>query len=274
MVYNRSDIPLVKEENIKLISDHVPTHLKPDNDDKFGSYLAGLIDGDGSFSKCAAHIAFNELDASLAYYIKKRIGYGSVSRLKSKNDIVLTITKQEGLKTLLNLINGKLRTQSKCDSVFKYILNDNIVFLKEEFILNSSENLDNHWLAGFLDAEGSFKVKSIENFVSSGVTSMELRLNLQVYQKQRMLLYLIKYKFGGIISYSNNEETYYYSSTSFGSAKKVIDYLDKYHMLSNKHIDYLKWRKVYHIIQKKERLTPKEKARILKIESSMNSYSK
>ena len=36
-------------ENIKNISIHVPTHLKPLNDEQFGHYLAGLIDGDGHF---------------------------------------------------------------------------------------------------------------------------------------------------------------------------------------------------------------------------------
>ncbi len=32
-------------ENIKNISIHVPTYLKPLNDEQFGHYLAGLIDG-------------------------------------------------------------------------------------------------------------------------------------------------------------------------------------------------------------------------------------
>jgi cytochrome c/quinol oxidase subunit I/LAGLIDADG DNA endonuclease family protein len=273
---SKSDIFLVKEENLKLISDHVPTHLKPDTDEKFGYYLAGLIDGNGSFSKYAAHIVFHELDASLAYYIKKRIGYGSVSKVKSKNDYILTITKREGLKILLNLVNGKLRSQSKCNAVFKYILNVYVehLNLKEEFKINTSKDLSNHWLAGFLDAEASFKVKCLETVKSSEVKRMEVRLNLQLDQKQRLLLDVIKDKFGGNIAYRDNEETYYYSSTSFGSAKKVIEYLDKYHMLSSKHINYLKWRKVYHLIQGKNHLTPEEQARILKIKSSMKSYSK
>lgn len=36
---------------IKKISVHVPIHLKPQNNTDFGYYLAGLIDGDGHFSK-------------------------------------------------------------------------------------------------------------------------------------------------------------------------------------------------------------------------------
>ena len=60
----------IENENIKLISKHVPKHLKPARKDQFGYYLAGLIDGDGWFSKYAAYIVFYALDASLAYYIK------------------------------------------------------------------------------------------------------------------------------------------------------------------------------------------------------------
>ena len=47
----------------------------------------------------------------------------------------------------------------------------------------------------------------------------------------------------------------YYDSTSMGSAKKIIHYFDKYHLQSKKHIGYLRWRKVYRLIQDKEHLT-------------------
>ena len=80
--------------------------------------------------------------------------FGSVTKVKSQNAYLLTITKREGLQILLNLINGKLRTQSKCDAVYKYILNVYVepLHLKEKFSINTSEDLYNHWLAGFLDA--------------------------------------------------------------------------------------------------------------------------
>ena len=75
-----------RTENVKSISVHVPTHLKPDADDQFGHYLAGLIDGDGHFSnKQHLVLVFNSLDVSLAYYIKKRLGFGNVKKVKNKN---------------------------------------------------------------------------------------------------------------------------------------------------------------------------------------------
>ena len=71
-----------------------------------GSYLAGLIDGDGHFSKAfQLVIAFNELDASLAYFLKEKIGYGNVYRVKNKKALILVISKRKGLLKILNLIN-------------------------------------------------------------------------------------------------------------------------------------------------------------------------
>jgi hypothetical protein len=51
---------------------------------------------------------------------------------------------------------------------------------------------------------------------------------------------MIKDYLGGNIGYRKSKDTYYYGSTSFGSAKKVILHFDKYHLQSRKHISYLR----------------------------------
>ena len=80
------------------------------------------------------------------------------------------------------------------------------------------------------------------------------------------MLILIKDFLGGILGYRKSQDTYYYGSTSFGSARKVIQYFDIYHLQSKKHISYLRWRKVYNLIQNKEHLNEKglNKIRIIK----------
>ena len=83
-------------ENIKKISIHVPKHLKPVSDLEFANYLAGLIDGDGHFSsKQQLVIVFNLSEISLAYYIKERIGYGQVKKVKNKNACLFIISKKK-----------------------------------------------------------------------------------------------------------------------------------------------------------------------------------
>ena len=163
-------------ENIKLISDHIPKHLKPLNNEQLGYYLAGLIDGNGHFSKALQLVlVFSSSDAFLAYYLKERLGYGNVKKVKDKNAYLLVISNKEGMLHVINLINGKLRTGHRFNQVINNILNhtrysdQNLNFTKD-----LSNNFDNHWLAGFSDADASFQIKTIEGITRN---KPEIRLN-------------------------------------------------------------------------------------------------
>lgn len=251
---------VITTENVKPISVHVPTHLKPVNDDQFGHYLAGLIDGDGHFSsKQQLVLVFNSLDASLAYYIKERLGFGSVHKVK--NAIILVIAAIKGMEKVINLINGKIRTENKFNQITNNILNnENYAEFRQKisFKLNLDRDLKNHWLAGFSDADASFQIKVLKR-----KNRTEIRLNFQIDQKKdspaaesrldahdmRRILILIKDFLGGLISYDRLQGDYIYGSSSYGSARKVIKYFDYFHLLSCKHIHYLKWRKSYIRVQ-------------------------
>nr|YP_010714065.1 LAGLIDADG homing endonuclease [Fuscoporia gilva]WDD39628.1 LAGLIDADG homing endonuclease [Fuscoporia gilva] len=91
-----------------------------------------------------------------------------------------------------------------------------------------------------------------------------INLKFQIKFKNKKLLSLIKEYLGGYINYNENEDLYYYETNTFGSAKKIINYFDHYHLLSSKHIYYLKWRKTYVIIQDNNHLTINGFNRILK----------
>jgi hypothetical protein len=271
---------VVNLENVKPISVHVPKHLKPLNDEQFGHYLAGLIDGDGHFSsKQQLVIVFHKLDVSLAYYIKERVGFGSVKKVKNKNAYLLIIAAREGLEKVINLINGKIRTENKFNQITNNILSHpkfcgKTISLK----LNLDIDLKNHWLAGFSDADASFQIKILNrNRCSKPLASatgkskkVEIRLNFQIDQKKDVLLLLIKNFLGGNIGYRKSQDTYYFGSTSFGSAKNCINYFDYFHLLSCKHINYLKWRKAYIIIKNKDHLNKDGIEKIIKLKGTMN----
>jgi len=255
-----------QSENIHKISIHVPKHLKPIGDNEFGHYLAGLIDGDGHFSKALQLIlVFNELDASLAYFIKTKLGYGNIYKVKNKKAIILVVSKRNGLLKILNLINGKIRSENKLNQINNNILVNSYFKSITYFSLNSEIYLNNYWLSGFSDADASFQIKLINR-----KNKIEVRLNFKIDQKKKDLLILIKNFLGGNIGHRKSQDTYYYGSTSFGSAKKVINYFDNYHLLSYKHVNYLKWRKAYIIIQNKDHLTDLGLKKIIKLKKTMN----
>lgn len=261
----------VRSEQVKSVSEHVPKHVKPLNNEQFGHYLAGLIDGDGHFSKIQQLVlVFSTPDAFLAYYVKQKLGYGTIKKVKDKNAYLLTVSNKNGLLSVLNLINGKIRTQHRFNQVINNVLS-NIKYndLDKKFTINSTTDLNNHWLAGFSDADASFQIKVINREARD---KQEIRLNYQIDQKHNILLNIIKDYLGGNIGYIKSQDTYYYGSTSFGSAKKVIQYFDKFNLQSSKHISFLKWRKVYILILCKKHLTEQGLDRILKIKSSINKH--
>jgi hypothetical protein len=106
--------------NLPLISEHVPNHKTDLSDEQFGYFLAGLIEGDGWFGKKQLHIIFAENDASLAYYIKKKIGYGNVYKIKAKKAVRYICKNTTGISVILSLINGKFVSKYKYEQLINH----------------------------------------------------------------------------------------------------------------------------------------------------------
>jgi len=49
------------------------------------------------FLKHTISPVFNELDASLAYFIKSKLGYGNIYKVKNKKAIILVVSNRSGL---------------------------------------------------------------------------------------------------------------------------------------------------------------------------------
>ena len=183
------------------------------------------------------------------------------------------------MEKVINLINGKIRTENKFNQITNNILSHpkfsgKTISLK----LNLDIDLKNHWLAGFSDASATFQIKILNrNRCSNPLASatgkskkVEIRLNFQIDQKKDVLLLLIKNFLGGNIGYRNLLDNYTYNSDSYGSARKIIKYFDSYHLLSHKYLDFLRWRKTYVLLQMENGLTDKDKMRIKKFASKLS----
>ena len=229
---------VVNSEHVKHISKHVPKHLKPLNDEQLGHYLAGLIDGDGHFSNAQKLVVvFSLTDAFLAYYLKEKLGNCNVRKVKNKNAYLLIVSKKEGILNVFGLINGKLRSEKRFSQAIHVLNHGRYGGININFTINSTNDFNNHWLAGFSDADASFQVKIINRTTRN---KPEIRLNYQIDQKNDVLLTKIKSYLGGNVGYRKSQDTYYYGSTNFGSAKSVIEYFNKFNLQSRKHISYLR----------------------------------
>jgi len=65
-------------------------------------------------------IIFSESDITLAYFIKKRIGHGSVYKIKDKKAVRYICKNIKGMSYILFLINGKLVSKPKYEQLIKH----------------------------------------------------------------------------------------------------------------------------------------------------------
>ena len=143
-----------------------------------GAYLAGLLEGDGCIIVPKSHrsakgklnypsiqIVFQLKDFPLCQAIQKQLGYGSINKKKQSAAYILTINSNEGLIHFSNLINGKLRTPK----YHQYCLLIDFLNNKNQELKLIADKIDksslstNSWLTGFIEADGSFQVRTSLN---------------------------------------------------------------------------------------------------------------
>lgn len=252
---------------IQGISKHAPKAKKPRTKEQLGYFLAGLIDADGHIDTLGyIQIVFNQKDVSVAYYIKKVIRYGSIKKIKSKLAYLFTCSHSKGIKIIGDLIRNKLKTMSKIEQFNARLVSKVGGKLTQ---LNSAVVLNNHWLAGFIQGDGSFQIKVLYRQHKT-----EIRLVIQIDQKSDTILKEIQSVFGGYIGYRSSQNTYYYSSVSFSNAVQFIQYLDKYQVMGSRLTIYWVWRKAYLRVQNKTHNTEQGISEIINFKNRMSIIKK
>ena len=248
-------------DELEKISDHLGKRREL-NEEEWGDYLAGLIDGDGWIGENNITIEFNELDASLAYEIKKEIGYGRVYKIEGKRAVRYELRKKEGLIKLMGMINGRLRSEKKVSQL--KMNSKGWIEVKEK---REDNNLRNYWLAGFTEADGSFYINVERSETYREKKSVRLEISIKKIGEEE-LLKKIKEEFkGGSVSYYKKPEIYCYKSLGMKTVRELIGYFDEYKLKSRKYVSYLKLRKVYRMITRGEHLTERGMEKIESIRS-------
>lgn len=275
-----------KQHNIKRLNLSINPSLN--------SYLAGLFEGDGhiwiqkSGSMTIKNhnprfcITFHIKDAPLATKLIRIIEYGHIAYKPQKNACVLTVSEVKGLVKIINLINGELRTP-KINQV--YLLTD---WLNKNHSLNinklpiklGSLNKDS-WLAGFIDANGSFSIQHTK--IENGALKNKISCRLRV--EQRMLDPITNISYYSILSEISNflgcslltrkqlatgREYYTITASSKKSLSIVTSYFSTFPLLSSKFLEYKDWSTAAELIIKDLHLSVESMANIDLLKNNMN----
>uniref|UniRef100_UPI0021158680 hypothetical protein n=1 Tax=Aspergillus sclerotioniger TaxID=319627 RepID=UPI0021158680 len=255
----------------------------------FACYLAGLIEGDGTIvvpntlrspkgkaNYPSIQIVFHLKDLPLALMIQKELGFGSLSRKKGVNAYILTINNYEGILLVISLLNGNMRTP-KIHSLYKLIdfyqiKNINI----EKKPLNNSPLNSNGWLSGFLEADGSFQVRST---LSGKYPKYECKLeisqtqtNHKGFSNQEFLKKIADFFYTKVKETRLNKSSpeYRVRTTNLQGNNQAKNYLIKYPLFGTKYLDSKDWMKVVDLFNHGEHKTELGKQKIINIKSNMN----
>ena len=235
-------------------------------DNKFKGYLAGLFEGDGHIwiqkpGEKKKHnprfcITFGMKNEPLAKKLLELIGSGFIRYKLQDNACVLVVSPVVGLKKVVHLINGELRTPKihQLHSLIDWLNKNHSANITKLPLKNSSLSEDS-WLSGFIDSDGSFSVQhtKLENGAKKRKISCRLRI------EQRILDSITNNSYSPILTDIANflncnlltrnqkatgNEYYALTASSRISLGIIINYLEKYPLYSSKYLDYKDWQTI------------------------------
>lgn len=219
----------------------------------------------------------------LAKKLIQLIGSGFLRYKLQDNACVLVVSDVKGLNKVVHLLNGELRTP-KVDQFYSLIdwLNKNHNKQIAKLPLSVKILLENGWLSGFIDSEGSFSVQytKTENGAKKSKISCRLRI------EQRMLDPITKNSYFKVLTDISNflncnllikkqkstgNEYYTLTASNIMSLNIIINYLDKYPLFSSKFLDYKDWKVIVLLIFENSHYT---KEGVYKTELARNSMNR
>lgn len=223
-------------------------------DNNFLEWLIGFTEGDGSFivnspGSLEFKITQSSKDAAILFFIKKELGFGTVSvQSKVNKTHHFRVRDKEGLRKIINIFNGYLQLKKSIRrfDIFRIAYNS---YYNENINLNINNfdllSLKSSWLCGFTDAEGCFTV-SVFKAETKSYPSVQVRYILS-QQDEKEVLDKLAILLKGCVSYQKSYNGYN-MSVQLTYLQTVISYFSKNQLKTFKYTSYLKWKKIYNLV--------------------------
>lgn len=251
----------------------------------FEQWLVGITDGDGTFFishqnnkwSLVYKIALSRYNLRALFYIKKQLGFGSVTKDNKKGQFFIRDRKTIE-KIILPIFDKYSLLTSKQFNYLKFkqalfILNDisltknekdeKLFLLKSKLIpenyispawnnvnlpLQSINNIKNiitkPWLVGFIEAEGSFYLVSKDNIRIVHGFGLTQKLDSIVLQSIKHILHIPT-----SVKYKSKHNYYILDTTNSRAIENVIDYFSNT-MKGMKSVEYRIWARSYNKYKK------------------------
>lgn len=188
-----------------------------DDNLKFKQWLAGLIDGDGSFLLTKKGYASLEITMDIrdehALQIVKNVYGGSIKLRSNANALRYRLHHKAGLLKIINDVNGHIRNSDRLVQLDKICINYELDLIYPEKL-----TYDNGWLAGFFDADGTVTINK-----------STAQLSITATQRTSELLTPLVDLYGGNVYIDRgSSQSFKWYITKREDILKLIEYFKKY----------------------------------------------
>ena len=261
------------------------------NEDGFWDYLAGLFEGDGSIygkegRKPGFQITFNKKDLPLVKELATKLG-GKINLKKAPNACDLVISDKNSLRKIAMEFNNRMRTPKRWRlNILIDWLNNKEGGNIEKKPMKTGGMGEDGWLAGFIDADGSFyvgytKIREVEG----GLGGKKRRIRNKLTIEQRMEDGRGVGNYEGVMreiaefigvnllirkQKESGREYYRVAGPNINNIEIIMKYLDKYRLLTSKYMDYRDWRIVAELIMEGKHYTEEGLAKVEEVRGRMN----
>lgn len=171
------------------------------NDIKFNEWLAGLIDGDGSFTLTQGKFINCEItvgieDAKMLYQIQNKFG-GSIKLRAGVKAIRYRLQNQADIIKLIHAVNGNIRNSKRIVQFYRACDILGITPLSTLPLTSS-----NAWISGFFDSNGTIHYNLIPPFNTP-------QLIISISNRYLCDIEILKPILGGNISFDKAQNGYF-----------------------------------------------------------------
>ena len=249
-----------------LYMKHKPLHIKRLNK-RFLQWFIGFSEGDCTFHSWfdgktkRAGFSIDQKDPKVLQGIRKSLGFGRV--LPCRDHWRFQVWDRDNLQRLYCLFAGNIVLDRRHLSFQKWTT---FLSFSADFSpplassrriganrFNGSEaiDLENGWLAGFLQADGGFHA-----YVHPSITNIILKVYITQWAEEAALEKIALEIAGGkkglsLLSNSRSERLYNrLEFASESSLQKIMSYLSRYKLSGEKGVNFLRWKRVYGMREK------------------------
>jgi len=217
-------------------------------------WFVGFAEGDGSWqvdTTGRSIFIINQQDPQILYNIKKLVGFGQVNGpYHNKNGSAYyryRVGNLEGTKKLIDIFNGNFVLDKTEERFGNYLKAYNAKYSTQEIPLIKEKHiptLNDHWLSGFIDAEGSFNGTTRRLSKEGEPVGVLIRFTLVQQDEHKTMHYLAKLFEAPFSDYKSNNTTRVYIN-SVKSRNKIIKYLNAHPLHSNKNVPFSRFKKLH-----------------------------